>query len=137
MNCDGARLQTIIGAVALAVGVMTGCAVPPASSEAVPEQARGSVLDVEQVAGFWALRGPDGARCDVSLASVVIDAVRPVLVETCSVASLAKARSWRATADGFDILDAAGGVLMTFRRTGEDVFASTTGGLSLTRAPLF
>jgi hypothetical protein len=124
------RDQSIICAVAGAI-LVTGCVAPPASSEP-----QGRVLPVDQVAGYWALRGPDGARCSVSLANLVIDGVRPVLAETCGIPDAAKAKSWRATAGGFEMLAADGAVLMTFRRTGEDAFEATSGGFTLTRAPL-
>ena len=110
---------------------MTGCAAPPAASE--PQR---PVLAVDQVAGFWSLRGPDGARCDLSLASLVIDGVRPVLTERCAIPAAAAARSWRATAGGFELLAADGAVLMAFRRTGEDGFQAVGGGFTLSRAPL-
>ena len=111
--------------------LLTGCAAPPASSEP-----QGRVLAVDQVAGYWALRGPDGARCNVSLANLVIDGVRPVLAENCGIPDATKAKSWRATANGFEMLAADGAVLMAFRRTGEDGFEATSGGFTLSRAPL-
>ena len=123
---DPLHILAAVGAI-----LMTGCAPSPASSEP-----QGRVLSVDQVAGFWALRGPDGARCQVSLANLVIDGVRPVLAENCAVPDATKAKSWRATADGFEMLAADGSVVMTFRRTGEDAFASTPTGYTLTRAPL-
>ncbi len=110
---------------------MTGCAAAPAASEP-----QGRVLSVDQVAGFWALRGPDGVRCQVSLANLMIDGVRPVLTETCAIPDAAKARSWRATATGFEMLAADGSIVMAFRRTGDDAFEATSGGFILTRAPL-
>ena len=110
---------------------MTGCVAAPASSEP-----GGQVLSVDQVAGFWRLRGPDGARCDVSLANLVIDGVRPVLAENCGIPDATKAKTWRATAGGFEMLGADGAVLMTFRRTGVDAFEATSGGYTLTRAPV-
>ena len=116
----------VVGAI-----LMSGCAAPPASSEP-----QGRVLAVDQVAGFWALRGPGGARCDVSLAKLVIDGVRPVLAENCGIPAATRAKSWRATAGGFEMLAADGAVLMAFRRTGEDSFEATSGGFILTRAPL-
>ena len=121
---------TICAAVAGAI-LMSGCAAPPAASEP-----QGAVLAVDQVAGFWSLRALDGTRCDLSLANLVIDGVRPVLAENCGIAAAAKGKSWRATAGGFEVLDAAGSVVMTFRRTGEDAFEATSGGLTLSRAPL-
>ncbi len=110
---------------------MAGCAAPPASSEP-----QGRVLAVDQVAGVWTLRGPDGARCDLSLASVLIDGVRPVLAERCAIPAVETARGWRATAGGFELLKADGSVLMAFRRDGEDAFDATTGGFTLRRAPI-
>ncbi len=110
---------------------MTGCAAPPASSEP-----QGRVLDVDQVFGFWSLRAPDGARCDVSLAKLVVDGVRPVLAENCAIPQATKARSWRATADGFEMLGEDGSVLMAFRQTGEDAFEGVSDGYVLTRAPM-
>jgi hypothetical protein len=124
------RDRSIIYVVAGAI-LMTGCAAPPASSEP-----QGRVLAVDQVAGYWALRGPDGARCSVSLANLVIDGVRPVLAENCGILAATQAKSWRATAGGFEMLAADGVVLMAFRRTGEDAFEATSGGFTLTRAPL-
>lgn len=124
------RDRSIICAVAGAI-LVSGCAAPPASSEP-----QGRVLAVDQVAGFWSLRGPDGKRCDVSLASLVIDGVRPVLAENCGIPAATQAKSWRATAGGFEILGADGSVLMGFRRTGEDAFEATSGGYTLSRAPL-
>lgn len=110
---------------------MTGCAPPPNASE--PQR---DVLAVDQVAGFWALLGPGDTQCDVSLANLEIDGVRPVLVERCGIAGLIQAKSWRATRDGFEILDGSGRVLMTFRRTGEDAFDAESGGFALRRAPV-
>lgn len=124
------RDRSIICAVAGAI-LMTGCAAPASSSEA-----QGQVLAVDQVAGFWALRGPGGAQCSLSLANLVIDGVRPVLAENCAIPDATKARSWRATANGFEILTGDGAVLMAFRRTGEDAFEATSGGFTLSRAPL-
>jgi len=118
----------ILAAVAGAI-LVTGCAAP-ASSEP-----QGRVLAVDQVAGFWALRGPDGARCQVSLANLVIDGVRPVLAENCAIPAAIRAKSWRATANGFEMLGADGAVVMAFRRTGEDAFMATAGGFTLARAP--
>ena len=111
--------------------LVTGCAAPPASSEP-----QGRVLAIDQVAGFWTLRGPDGARCSVSLANLVIDGVRPVLAENCAIPAATRAKSWRATANGFQMLAADGTVLMAFRRTGEDAFEATSGGFTLSRAPI-
>jgi hypothetical protein len=121
---DQARLlAAVLGAI-----LMTGCA---ASASSAPQ---GQVLAVDQVAGYWNLRGPDGARCRVSLANLLIDGVRPVLAEACAVPDAAKARSWRATSDGFQMLAADGSVVMAFRRTGDDAFQATSGGFILTRA---
>ena len=122
--------SNILAAVAGAI-LVSGCAAPPASSEP-----QGRVLAVDQVAGFWSLRGPDGARCDVSLANLVIDGVRPILAENCGIPAATQAKYWRATATGFEMLGAEGVVLMTFRRTGEDAFEATSGGFTLSRAPL-
>ncbi len=110
---------------------MTGCAAPASSSEP-----QGQVLAVDQVAGFWSLRGPGGARCQVSLANLVIDGVRPVLAENCGIPAATRAKSWRATANGFEILGADGAAIMAFRRTGEDSFEATSGGFTLSRAPM-
>ena len=121
---------TIWAAVAGAI-LMSGCAAPPAASEP-----QGAVLAVDQVAGFWSLRAPDGARCQLSLANLVIDGVRPVLAENCSISAAAKGKSWRATSNGFEVLSDDGSVVMAFRRTGEDAFEATSGGLTLSRAPL-
>ncbi len=110
---------------------MTGCAAPASSSE--PQS---QVLAVDQVAGFWSLRGPGGARCQVSLANLVIEGVRPVLAENCGIPAATRAKSWRATANGFEMLGADGAVLMAFRRTGEDAFEATSGGFTLSRAPM-
>ena len=121
--------STLWAAVAGTIFV-TGCAAAPAASEP-----QGRVLAVDQVAGFWALRGSDGARCQVSLANLVIDGVRPVLAESCAIPAATRARSWRATVNGFEMLAPDGSVVMAFRRTGEDAFASASGGFTLTRAP--
>ena len=126
MNRDPANLcAAVVGAL-----LVTGCAAPSASSEP-----QGRVLAVDQVAGFWRLTAPDGKRCDVSLANLVTDGVRPVLAENCGIPAATRARSWRATATGFEMLAADGAVVMTFRRMGEDAFAATSGGFALTRAP--
>lgn len=124
------RDRSILGAAVAGAVLVTGCAVPASSSEP-----QGRVLAVDQVAGFWTLRGPGGARCQVSLANLVIDGVRPVLAENCAIPAAARARSWRATADGFEMLAPDGSVVMAFRRTGEDAFASAAGGFTLARAP--
>ena len=119
----------ILAAVAGAI-LVTGCAAAPASSEP-----QGRVLAIDQVAGFWALRAPDGARCQVSLANLIIDGVRPVLAKNCAIPAATRAKSWRATANGFEMLAADGSVVMAFRRTGEDAFAAISGGFTLNRAP--
>ncbi len=111
--------------------LVTGCAAPPAASEP-----QGPVLAVEQVAGFYALRGPDGARCDLSLANLVIGGVRPVLAERCGIPAVSGAKSWRATAGGFELLKADGSVLLAFRQTGVDDFVAVSGGFTLSRAPV-
>lgn len=110
---------------------MTGCSAPSASSEP-----QGQVLAVDQVAGFWALRSPDGKRCEISLANLLVNGVRPVLAENCAIRDADKAKSWRSTAEGFQMLAADGSVVMAFRRTGEDAFVSTPAGYTLTRAPM-
>ncbi len=128
MNRDRAAVwATIAGAI-----LMTACAAPTGSSEP-----QGPVLAVDQVAGHWTLRGPDGARCDLSLANLVIDGVRPVLAERCAIPAAAPAKAWRATSNGFELLASDGSVVMAFRRTGEDAFEATQGGLTLTRGPVF
>ena len=124
------RDRSIICAVAGAI-LMTGCAAPASSSEP-----QGQVLAVDQVAGFWSLRGPGGAHCSLSLANLVIDGVRPVLAENCGIPAATRAKSWRATANGFEMLAADGAVAMAFHRTGEDAFAATSGGFTLSRAPM-
>ncbi len=110
---------------------MAGCAPPPATSE--PQD---GVLAVQQVAGFWSLRAVEGGlRCDLSLGNLVIDGARPVLAERCDVPAARQARSWRATAAGFQLLGPDGAVLMTFRRIGMDEFRSSDQAFTLTRAP--
>lgn len=125
------RDRTHLCAAVLAAVLMTNCAPPPAASE--PQS---QVLSIDQVAGFWSLRGPDGARCQVSLANLLIDGVRPVLAENCAIPDATKAKSWRATADGFVMLAQDGSTVMAFRRMGEDAFASTSGGYRLDRAAM-
>ncbi|WGM32005.1 AprI/Inh family metalloprotease inhibitor [Brevundimonas sp. NIBR11] len=122
--------STLLAAAAGAI-LMSGCAPSPASSEP-----QGPTLAIDQVAGFWALRGPDGARCEVSLANLLIDGVRPVLVENCAIPAATRGKSWRATANGFEILGADGTVVLTFRRSGNDTFEATSGGFTLARAPV-
>ena len=126
MNRDRTTVLAVVGAI-----LVTGCAAASASSEP-----QGRVLAIDQVAGFWSLRGPGGARCSVSLANLVIDGMRPVLAENCGIPAATQAKSWRATAGGFEMLGADGSVLMAFRRTGEDAFEATSGGFTLSRAPL-
>ena len=127
MNRDRSRVFAALAGAA----VMTGCAPAPASSEP-----QGRILSVDQVAGYWALRGPDGSSCMVSLANLVIDGVRPVLAESCGVPDALKAKSWRATATGFEMLAADGSVVMAFRRIGDDAFEGTAGGFTLRRAAM-
>jgi hypothetical protein len=92
---------------------------------------------VDQVAGFWALaESSGGVRCQLSLSNLIIEGVRPVLAERCAVPALAYAKSWRATADGFEVLSVEGAVLMAFRRTGVDSFDEVGGRYRLTRAPI-
>ncbi len=119
-------LAAIVGAI-----VMAGCSAPSAGAE--PQS---SVLAVDQVAGFYALSGPGGARCDVSLANLVIDGLRPVLVERCAISAVQGAKAWRATTQGFELMSAQGVVVLAFRRTGVDDFRSLDGGYQLTRAPV-
>ena len=127
MNRDRSTLWAAFAGALL----VSGCAAPSASSEP-----QGRVLAVDQVAGFWSLRGPDGARCQVSLANLVIDGVRPVLAENCGIPAATRAKSWRATSNGFELLGADGTVLMAFTRVGEDAFGATQGGFMLNRAPM-
>lgn len=124
------RDRTHLCAVIAGAILLSGCA---DRSAAEPQ---GRVMAVDQVAGVWAMSGPDGARCTVSLANLVIDGVRPVLAETCGIAAAMQAKSWRATAQGCEMLDADGAVLMHFRRTGEDSFQAVSGGYRLSRVPL-
>jgi hypothetical protein len=120
-------------AVALAGALLvTACTPPSAASEP-----QGRTLAVDQVAGFWALNETGGGvRCQLSLSNLIIEGVRPVLTERCAVPALATAKSWRATADGFEVLSVEGAVLMAFRRTGEDAFQEVGRRYRLTRAPL-
>ena len=127
MNRDRAN---ILAAVAGAI-LVTGCSAPSASS-----QPQGQVLALDQVAGYWALTAPDGKRCEISLANLLVNGVRPVLAENCGIPAATEARFWRATAVGFELIGAETQVLMRFRRTGEDSFEAISGGYALTRAPL-
>ncbi|WP_029414719.1 AprI/Inh family metalloprotease inhibitor [Brevundimonas bacteroides] len=120
-------------AAALA-GALLVTACTPQSAASEPQM---RTLAVDQVAGFWALsESGGGARCQLSLSNLIIEGVRPVLVERCAVPALAAARSWRATANGFEVLSVEGTVLMAFRRTGEDAFEEVGGRYRLTRAPI-
>jgi hypothetical protein len=120
-------LVTLAGALFL-----TACIPPPAASE--PQH---QTLAVDQVAGYWALSEAGGvSRCQLSLANLIIEGVRPVLVERCSVPAIAEAKSWRATTSGFELLSVDGAVVMTFRRTAVDAFEEAAGRYRLTRAPL-
>lgn len=121
-----------IRAAVLATLLMTACASPPAASE--PQRA---VLSVDQVAGVWALTSVGGgARCELALANLVIDGVRPVRAERCNLPIAAQAKSWRATDGGFELLGADDAIVLAFRRTGEDAFEEVAGRYRLTRAPL-
>lgn len=114
----------------IAALLMTGCATSPAASEP-----QGRVLAVDQVAGFWRLVGRYGS-CELALSNLIIDGVRPVLIESCDLPAVSTARSWRATADGFELLDADGAVLLAFQRSNIDGFVSTIGGYLMSRAPV-
>ncbi|MDP3404359.1 MAG: AprI/Inh family metalloprotease inhibitor [Brevundimonas sp.] len=128
MSRDRSRVRAALAGAIL----MAGCVPPPATSEP-----QAGVLAVDQVAGLWSLRAVDGpARCDLALASLVIDGVRPVLAERCGVPAAVSARSWRAMADGFELLATDGAVLLAFRRTGEDAFRTADGRYVLSRLPL-
>ncbi len=119
-------------AAVLATLLMTACAPPPASSE--PQE---PVLAVDQVAGYWALTEVGGgARCELALANLFVEGVRPARTENCDLPIATRARSWRATESGFQLLGADDGVVMAFRRTGEDAFEEVAGRYRLTRAPL-
>jgi hypothetical protein len=112
--------------------LVTACTPPPAGAEP-----QGRTLPVDQVAGFWALSESNGGvRCQLSLSNLIIEGVRPVLAERCAVPTLAAAKSWRATAGGFEVLSVEGAVLMAFRRTGEDAFEEVGQRYRLTRAPI-
>jgi hypothetical protein len=120
--------------IALVAGalLMTACAPKPAASEP-----QGRVLPVEQVAGYWALTEAGGtARCELALANLVIEGVRPVRAERCSLPMVAAAKSWRATAAGFELLAADSTVILAFRRAGEDAFEAVGRPYRLSRAPL-
>jgi hypothetical protein len=123
------RNRTLLLALAGAI-LMSACA---DNSTAEPQ---GQALEVEQVAGLWTLKAPDGATCDVSLANLLIGDIRPVLVERCAISAVEGAKMWRAIPDGFQLMGQEGQVLMRFRRTGEDSFEALGGGHTLTRAPL-
>lgn len=128
------RDETAKRAVALVAGalLMTACAPQPAASEP-----QGRVLTVDQVAGYWALTEAGGtARCELALANLVIEGVRPVRAERCRLPVIASARSWRATATGFELLAADGAVVLAFRQIGEDDFEAVGRPHRLTRAPL-
>lgn len=122
-----------LSAAALAGAIlMTGCVAPAAS-----EPQRDRPLAVDQVAGFWALTAASGgARCSLSLSNFLIEGRRPVLVESCSIATVAAAKQWRATPGGFELLDEGGAVLLAFRSTGEDAFDAVGGDYRLTRSPM-
>jgi hypothetical protein len=121
-----------IRAALLAALLMNACASPPASSE--PQR---PLLSVDQVAGYWALNEVGGgARCELALANLVIEGVRPVRAERCGLPIAAQARSWRATETGFELLGVDSAVILAFRRTGEDAFEEVAGRYRLTRAPL-
>lgn len=124
------QLRKIVGLAGALL--MTGCAVDPAASE--PQQHR---LSVDQVAGLWALTEVEGqGRCEISLANLIIDGVRPVLAERCNLSGVLGAKSWRATAIGFELLTGEGDVIMAFRRTGEDAFEEVDRRYRMTRAPI-
>ncbi len=120
-------------AVALAGALLvTACTPPPAGAEP-----QGRTLAVDQVAGVWTLTEISGGdRCQLSLSNLIIDGVRPVLAERCETPTLAAAKSWRATAHGFEVLSMEGAVLMAFRRTGEDAFEEAGRRYRLVRAPI-
>lgn len=125
------RASALSATVASAL-LMTACAPQPAASEP-----QGRVLAVDQVAGYWALTEVGGgARCELALANLLIEGVRPVRAERCNLPVAAQARSWRATESGFQLLGADNAVVMAFRRTGEDAFEEAAGRYRLTRAPL-
>ncbi len=112
--------------------VLTACTPPSAASEL-----QGQALPVDQVAGYWALSEAGGdARCQLSLANLIIDGVRPVLAERCTIPAIAAAKSWRATTSGFELLGGDGAVVMTFRRAGVDAFEEASGRYRLSRAPI-
>lgn len=114
----------------IAAQLVTGCAPSPAASEP-----QGRVLEVDQVAGFWRLQA-GAVSCDLSLGNLLVDGVRPVLIENCRTPEVAQAKSWRATSDGFELVSADSRALMAFRRTGEDAFETRDRRFRLTRAPL-
>lgn len=126
------RHDLVVRIAVLATLFMTACASPPAASE--PQE---QVLAVDQIAGLWALTSVGGGgQCQLALANLVIDGVRPVRAENCNLPIAARARSWRATQSGFVLLAPDDTIVMAFRQRGEDAFEEVDGRYRLTRAPL-
>lgn len=127
--------ETAKRSIAILAGaiLMTACTPRLAASEPQDRE-----LAVDQVAGFWALTEVGGgARCTLALSNLVIEGVRPVLVERCTVPAVVGARSWRATAKGFELMGPDGVPMLAFRRTDEDAFEEVDRRFRLSRAPLF
>lgn len=86
----------------------------------MPETA--ASLTLEDVMGYWALTGPDGADCRVALQPTPAGEDYGVLVEACAVEAILGAARWRLDGDGFEVLASDGAVLARFTSKGPDAY---------------
>ncbi len=103
--------------------VLTLCAAACQAKE--PSVQPQQVLQPTQNAvGLWRLRPVDATgSCQLVLSPP--SSGFAVLVERCDLPKMSVAATWRPSDTGFELVDAAGGILLTFRWTGPDDFSAT------------
>lgn len=129
----------LLAVLAMATGCRAGDPTMTSSSSIPAPALAETPLPVEAVFGVWRLLAADGSdkgRCHLALSNLGTGAVRGVVAEACSIEAAASARGWRATAQGFELLDASERGLMRFERVDVDRFETLDGRYRLERAAM-
>lgn len=106
----------------LAALLAFGLAATACHSRETPMPETAGPLTLEDVMGYWALTGPDGADCRVALHAMPAGDDYGLLVEACAVKTMLAAARWRLAEDGFEVLASDGRVLARFTARGVDAF---------------
>lgn len=78
--------------------------------------------------GLWDIRPADSATpglCRLALMNERAGDGHRIAIETCDLKAARRTHHWRATATGFDLVDAAGATLITFTPDTADVWTGT------------